>query len=242
MLSLQHPPRGLSHYSGAAPRIVSGVLLMAALSFYLLWQQVWLFRSWANVFEGLGRWFGHDVRVALSREGWLSELAVVVRLPEGVASASYGALWLVGVAAALFALSWALPTQRVPARYSLRAIGLVLGLPALGYWVLGHNPSINAEAQVASVFRSGFWFLVVMPWLYALTAFTLPGNLARRLMVVLLAMLYFFYLVPVLALTHWQVLQWVGAAAAAPLNVLLSVLLMSVHVMSFYGLLAAAEE
>lgn len=239
MLALTPPPRGLRHYENAAPRVLSGWLLMMALSAYLFWQQIWLFRGWSSTFSGLGRWFGHDVNTALSFDGGLQ---VSVRLNGAVPTVSEGPWWLLGIAAAVFLGSWLVSAQRVPARYSMRALGIVLGLPALGFFLLGHRPDLDAEAHVAQVFKVGYWFMVLLPIIYGMTAFTLPGNLGRRVLGVLLALLYFYYSVPVLALVHWQLLLWLGEAAAAPLNVLLTVLLMSVHLMAFYGLLAAVEE
>lgn len=239
MLALTPPPRGLRHYEQAAPRVLSGWLLMAALSAYLFWQQIWLFRGWSNLFSGLGRWFGLDVGVALSFE---NGLFTSVSLKGQVPTVAEGSVWLLAIALAMFAGSWMVNAQRVPARYGLRALALVLALPALGFLALGHRPDLDAEAHVAHVFKVGYWFLLLLPIIYGMTAFTLPGNLGRRTLGVLMAMLYFYYSVPVLALVHWQLLMWLGEAAAAPLNVLLTVLLMSVHMMAFYGLLAAVEE
>ncbi len=239
MLALKQPPRGLGHYENSAPQVISGSLLMVMLSSYLLWQDILIFSSWAELFEGLCQLFGVDGSVALSREGGV---AVSVRLPSGLPSMWFSGWLAVGVSAAAALASFIINANNVPGRYALRALALILGLPALGYLGLGIEPGLNVEAHVANVFRLGFWFIVLIPLVFAATGFVLPGNLARKAVWTLVAMLYFYTNVPVLALLHWQVLTLAGPAWAPALNVLLTVLLMSFHLVAFYGLVASTED
>lgn len=241
-LPLRPAPRGLAHIEDPVPRLVAGTVLTVAMSAYIAWQQVWLFRAWSELFAGLGDWFGLEVSVTLSNSASLSGLAVVVgtgvALP-GIHLSAFGALAL-GVA--LWLASGALSPERVPHRYGLRAVALIVALPAAGFWALGIDPQLNVAAHVAQVFRMGYWFVLATPVLFAVTGFVLPGNLAKKTLWTLAALLYFFTSTPVLALLHLQVLALAGAAFAPAMNVLFLVLLMSLHLVAFYSLVASCED
>lgn len=239
MLALKQPPRGLGHYENSAPQVISGILLMVMLSGYMLWQDTLLFASWAEVFEGLAWLFGVDATVALSRD---FGVAVSVSVPSQLPDMLFSGIAALVVSSAALAGSFVVRAENVPARYALRAFALILGLPALGYLALGIEPDMNVEAHVANIFRLGYWFLVLIPLVYAVTGFVLPGNLARKAVWTLIALLYFYTNIPVLALLHWQVLTLAGPAWAPFLNVLFTVLLMSFHLVAFYGLVASTED
>lgn len=241
-LPLKPAPRGLAHIEDPLPRVVTGAVLALAMSSYIAWQQVGLFRSWSQLFEGLGAWFGLKVSVTLSNAPALDELAVVVGAQATLPSTHLSALGAMALGVVLWLVSSALAAERVPARYGLRALALVVGLPAAGFWALGLDPELNVQAHVAQVFRMGYWFILVTPVLFALTGFVLPGNVAKKVLWTLAALLYFFTSVPVLALLHLQVLTLAGAAFAPSLNVLFMVLVMSLHLVAFYSLVASCED
>jgi hypothetical protein len=212
---------------------------MGALGLYILWQQAWLFRNWALMFEGLGRWFGLEVALAMSAQPYL---ATTVQAPLALSSPAISVFLAAASAAGLWALSSLLDEQRMPARYFLRGLALVVGLPALGFWALGVAPEVDTAAHVGRVFQIGYWFLLAVPVLWAAAAFVLPGSAAKKALWALVALLYFFFSVPLLALVHLAALVTLGAAWVPALNALGLVLLLSVHLISFYSLAVASQD
>lgn len=233
-------PRGLRHYEGAAPRVLAGVLSMGALSLYLWWQDPWLLAGWAVLFEAFAAFLGWgSVTLAVSSA---DGVAATLSGAPGAATGAYTSITALMGAFGLVVLSVLMNKESVPQRYGLRAIALILGTPALGYFVLGIDPQLDVASHVSQLFRIGYWLLLVMPVLYALTGMVLPGNVFRRSAWVLLALLYTYITIPVLGALHMTVLSLLGFAWAPLLNLLLGVLLLSVHVICFYGLIAATSE
>lgn len=239
MFNLKVAPRGLTHFEGASPQVASGFLLMLAFTFYLLWQDILVFRTWAELYTGVAAWFGVESTVTLSRG---DQLYAVVTAPATMPSMLFSEYTAMGTAYLLFAGSYLLHTNNVPGRYGLRALALILGLPALGYFGLKIDPELDLEAHLSQVFKMGYWFMALTPVLFGVTGFVLPGNVAKKAVLAALAVLYFFFSVPLLALFHLQVLTTLGTAWAPFLNVVFTVFLMSLHLVAFYGLVASAED
>lgn len=238
MLTPIAPHRGLTHIEGALPRIASGVLLMAALTCWLYSQNRHLFLGWSDLMAWVSALSGAPATVTLSLQ---DTLAIVVTAPQAVMPMTQS-IWVVLALAAISAVSsFLLPPVRLPARYFLRVLAIVLALPALGYFAVAHPAPFDLENHVAQVFRLGYWFLLVMPVIFAVTGFILPGNLARRFAVVVVALLFTYVTVPILALLHLHALLLAGPAIAPALNVFFGILMLSVELIAFYGLLASQE-
>jgi hypothetical protein len=238
MLTPIAPHRGLSHIEGALPRITGGVLLMLATTCWLYSQSVLMFRGWTDVMAGLSAAFGVPTSVAMSVQGGL---AAVVHAPHAVMPMMQSVWIVLGLAAASTVASFLLPAVRLPARYFLRVLAIVLALPALGYFLVDQPAAFNLENHLAQVFRLGYWFLLTLPVILAITGFILPGNLARRFGTVLLALVFFYFTVPVLALLHLHAILLAGPALVPALNVFFGILLLSIELIAVYGLLASQE-
>lgn len=238
-LESQAQPRGLRHYENASSRVLSGLLLMGALTLWLLWDSHSLFVGWAELFKGLSTWFGVPSQVALS---WGTEVDVTVTAAVPQVAYLDGAVG-VGLAAGLAAgASWLVAPANVPARYMLRALALVLALPLGGLLLPAAGHTLDLEAHLAQGFALGFWFLMATPMMFAATCYVLPGNVLARTWWVLLCVLYLYLTVPVLAMLHLYVLAVFGGAWAPLMSVLLSVLVLSFEFIAFYGLAASVEE
>jgi hypothetical protein len=238
MLSPIAPHRGLSHITGALPRVIGGMLLMLATSCWLFSQSLLMFRGWADIMAGLSAASGVPTTVSLSLPGGL---AAVVRAPHALLAMTES-IWIVlALAGAALIGSFLLPAARLPARYFLRVVAIVLALPALGYFVISQPAKFDLENHIAQVFRLGYWFVLTMPVILAVTAFILPGNLARRFGTVVIALLFFYLTVPVLALLHLHVILLAGPAIVPALNVFFGILMLSIELIAFYGLLASHE-
>lgn len=232
------PPRGLAHVTGALPRVLSGMLLMVATSCWLYSQSLSIFRGWAVLVQGLSTLFGMPVSFTMSFQG---TLAAVVQAPYLVMDMQQSTLIAIALAVGCLALSFALPAARVPARYFLRVVAVVLALPACGYLLVEKPQAFDLENHMAQLFKMGYWFVLVVPLVYAVTAFILPGNLARRFPLVLLAVLFFYVSVPILALLHMHAVLLAGPAIAPALSVFFGILILSIELIAFYGLLASQE-
>lgn len=238
-LTLKAPPRGLVHFKGAGPQTLAGVLIALAISGYLLWQDLALFQAWADLFSGLASLGGLQAGVALSRA---PDLLANVQSSYQPAAMGWSVATALGCAALLWASSLLLHKDSVPGIYGLRALALVLALPAAGYLVTGSQPDLGVNAHVAGVFKLGYWTMVLAPVIFAITGFTLPGNVAKKVGWLVLCELYFTLSVPLLALLHLEVLRLLGLAWAPLLNTGFSVLLLSVHVIAFYSLIASTQD
>lgn len=236
----QGAPRGLAHYACAGPKVFAGVTLSLAVSVFLLWQDLWLFRGWSELFYGLGGYFGFGaVEVVLSRDPAL--LANVVTT-QSVPGMPWSTALAGGLGVVLWLISSVLRKMSLPAVYLIRALSLIIGLPAMGALALGYEPKLDLSAHLAGLFKLGYWFVVCTPAVMALTAFTLPGNLVKKWAILLLAVSYFYVFIPILALFHLMVLHLLGAAFLPALNVLFSVIVLSAQLVAFYGWMASVEE
>ncbi|EAO7713780.1 hypothetical protein NU118_003283 [Salmonella enterica] len=239
MVAYYSPMRGLRHYDARnLPAILSGAVLMAGLCAWLVWQEIWIFYGWRLIFSGLGEWLGSRTDVVLSHT---DALAVVVSVPPPGVSVDES-LWRTGLSGAiLLAVSCLVPGRNVPLRYLLRAVFFVLALPLAGYLLWGDARPVDPSVHLAGVFRQGYWFVVLTPVFFALTAFTLPGNLVLRLGWVMLAEMYLVLIIPVIALCHWLVWLYFGPLVLPALNTLGTLLLLSCYLIAFYGLAASVE-
>lgn len=232
--------RGLRHHgSRHLPVIVSGMMLMGGLSFWLLWQDIWLFRTWSLVFSGLGTWAGIPLGVALSHDNGLQ---VTVSAPEVMASSAGQIYGVATIALVLFGVSFIVPARNVPCRYLLRGGCLVLGLSVAGYWFADEKKMVDISAYLAMIFRLGYGFIILAPLFFAVMAFTLPGNLVLRLGWVLLAELYLIAILPALTLGHLLLLLWAGPVIMPVTGGLGTIFLLSSWLIAFYGLAASVEE
>jgi hypothetical protein len=240
MLQPIAPSRGLSHISGALPRILSGFLIMFATAVWLYSQNLLMFRGWSDVMAGLSAVSGVPSTITMSM-ALPGGLATVVHAPYTVLP-MLQSIWIVlALAAGCLVASFVLAPVRLPARYFLRVLAVVLALPALGYFVIDHPATFDLENHIAQVFRLGYWFMLVMPVIYAVTGFILPGNMARRFGIVVLAVTFTYLTVPVLALLHLHAILLAGPAIVPTLNVFFGILILSVELIAFYGLLASQE-
>lgn len=239
MLAMSPAPRGLRDFRSNLPQTLAGVAVMFGLAALLWFNESLLFSFWRETFHFVGSVFGFNVHAVFSH---IESFLVQVSLDDNGLPAMQLSCTLALVFGVLAYLgSYLLSKESVPGRYALRTLGVLAGAPAVGYLLLQYAPALNMQAHVAQVFKLGYWFMLQMPILYALTAFVLPGSLVRKVGWVLLAMAYAAVTTPVLALFHWQVLQLLGAAWLPLLNVLFTVLLMSMHLICFYGLLASED-
>ncbi len=236
MITPLSPPRGLRHYANAGPSVFSGLLAMCLLSAWLFSQSLNIFQGWNSLAHGLSLLAGSPLEVVMSLKGGL---AVVVALQGDMPDWSTSIFWCLGIAAVLLGLSFGVDKGNVPAKYLLRTFAVILALPCLGLISYGNVTVFDAEAHISTVFQTGYWFLVFTPIFYAATAFVLPGNFVYRAFFVLLAVGYFYLLVPVLALFHYHLLLLVGPAASPLLSVVFNVLLFSVEFIAFYGVIAS---
>lgn len=236
---LSTPYRPLTHVAPDPWRSAALWLAMLGLSAYVWSQDVWLFYSWTSLFEGLSRWLGWSGQLAMSSAGGL---VVNVTLPVEPANLLFSLGSALGSAAVLWALSYALPKVRVEAIYSVRALSLLLGLPALGYLALNAAPPFTLVEQVAGLFKMGYWAILFTPVLYALTLLVLPGNFMARVLGVVLVQVYQVLTIPVLALFHATVLTLLGMAWAPFMNILFGILMVSIHWIAFYGWMASFKD
>lgn len=239
MLSLKRPHRGLTHYENSLPSVTAGILMSLALSAYLYWQDLTIFQAWSSLFAGLGALGGFDVSVVLSNKG---QLLANVSAQVALQSMQVSALIAMSAGVGSWFASYVLAKDNVPGRYGLRAIALVTALPAFGYFVLGFEPEIELNGYLAELFNLGYWFMIGMPMVFALTCFTLPGNFVQKMSYLVLAELHLLIGVPLLALFHLQVLTYLGGAFVPALNTVFTVLILSIHLVAFYGLMASADE
>jgi hypothetical protein len=231
-------PRALAHFKGATAPVAAGWLLCGGLLAYLFTQNIAIFQFWSMLFAALTEAAGVPSQVAVSHTGVLLVNVVTnTALPPVTQSATGAAL----LAAALFGLSFVPRTENVPARYALRAASLVLGVPGVGYLLAGGAPPLDIARHLSQVFQTGYWFVLLAPVLYALTAFVLPGNVARRMGYVLVAIAYLVLTVPMLALLHLVVLTTAGIAWLPLLNIGFTVLVLSFEFIAFYGLIASVD-
>jgi hypothetical protein len=212
---------------------------MLALSATLYSQSGHIFIGWTLVMDGLSTALGTPVSVTMSTKGGLAAVIQTAATPLEI---SRSLIVVMMLAALSFAASFALPATSVPARYLLRTLSVVLALPLLGAAAMESVDPLNIESHLAQVFKLGFWFLVMMPCIFAVIAFILPGNLAKKLLIVLVAVGYFYFSVPVLALFHLHALVLLGQAVVPALNVFFTILMLSVQLIAFYGVLASQPE
>lgn len=234
------PLRGLQHYDAKnLPYVICGIVLMSGLCAWLVWQEIWIFYSWRLIFSGLGEWLGYQTDVVLSHTDTLS---VVVSVPHSNVSVddSLWRSWLLG--GVLLAASFFLPARYVPLRYLLRALFFILTLPIIGYLLWGTDRHIDISSHLAGVFQQGYWFIIMTPVFFSLTAFTLPGNLVLRLGWVILTEVYFLLIIPIIALFHWLILLYIGPLVSPVLNTLGTILLLSCYLIAFFGVAASVEE
>ncbi|EAY4988073.1 hypothetical protein JV07_09865 [Salmonella enterica] len=231
--------RGLRHYdSHHLPVVLSGILLMTGLCVWILWQDIWIFYSWRLIFNGLGEWSGNTLDVVLSRENILN---VTVDVPSLTVSAEESLGRVITAGLFCLGLSFLVPARHIPCRYILRTLCVMLFLSAGGGILFRENINPDINSYIATVFHTGFWFIVLAPLFFALMAFTLPGNLVLRLGWVLLSELYLILIVPVTALCHWLILIWGGPLLLPVTGCLGTVFLFSFYLTAFYGVAASVE-
>lgn len=232
------PVRGYVHYASAGPRVLAGMALMTALAAYLFDQSAAIFRLWSMMFEALTRATGVASSIVMSvKGGLLANVKVGVLATTGPSQA----LMTAALGGALLFLSLCLPRNRVPARYGLAALGIVLAVPAAIQAWLSLPVQFDLASQVAFVFKTGYWFVLATPLVLALTAFVLPGNLVARALLAAAAVTYLVLTVPLLALLHLHVLVWLGVAWLPLLNLGFTVLVLSFIFICFYGLMASVR-
>lgn len=230
-------PRGLVHFDGALPKLISAVLLVAGMVAWLNHETLNLFRGWSLFFDTFSGWTGMPASVVMSRN---PELLANIGLPPGM-DIGQGLMGALAAGGLMLAASFAIPPANVPARYALRAVAFFVVVPALVSLVTGISFKTDAATHVADVFRAGYWFMLVAPVVFGLAGFILPGNLARRATLVVLALAYFYLTIPLLALFHLHVLALLGFAWAPLLNIVGKIFLFSFILIAFYGLIASAE-
>lgn len=229
-------PRGLRHYQDAAPSVFSGMLLMLSLSIWLWSQSLSIFDSWSSLTHGISLLVGEPLEVTMSLKGGL---AAVVDAKAVLPDWTLSSLMTVLFALALIGGSFLLSPEKLPLRYLLRTISVVLLLPIAGLVLYGNVTVLDTEAHLSTIFQTGYWFLVLLPIFYAATAFVLPGNFVFKLIYVLIALAYFFLFVPVLALFHYYSLILFGPAITPFLSVFFNVLIFSIEFIAFYGVIAS---
>lgn len=184
----------------------------------------------------LGHIFGTPISVVLSNN---AELLVVVTTASGTVPLERSAALVIAAGTGCIGGSFLLPAKSVPSRYFLRALAVVFILPALGFLGGGVREAFYLQAHLAQVFKLGYWFLVVSPAFFAVTGFLLPGNMVSKCAVVLCATGYLYLTVPLLALLHLHLILLMGPAIAPALNTFLSILVLSIAFIAFYGVLAS---
>nr|WP_240726655.1 hypothetical protein [Escherichia coli] len=144
--------RGLRHYDARnLPVILSGIVLMAGLCAWLLWQDIWIFYSWRLIFSGLGDWTGNVLDVVISRKNALS---VTVTSPLLSVSPAESMLRIFTGALILSGLSFLVPSRYVPFRYFLRMSGLILFLSSGGSLLIKDAEYPDINAYLATIFMS----------------------------------------------------------------------------------------
>jgi hypothetical protein len=209
---------------------------MAAMSIWLWTQRLDLFEGWADLTSALGTLFNLPISLVMSENG---PLLATVHAGGDIPSLQYSAVAIVAISVAAIVGSYLIPVSKVPARYFLRTVGAVLLLPLLGYGLLGGELKMGLDAHLASVFKTGYWFMVLMPLFFGITGFVLPGNLVYKTLVTLAALFYFYCLVPVVGLFHYQMILSFGYLITPFLSVFFGVLLFSLEMVAFYGVLAS---
>ncbi|ECP1951343.1 hypothetical protein CJR81_004109 [Salmonella enterica subsp. enterica serovar Javiana] len=234
------PMRGLQHYDAKnLPYVICGMVLMSGLCAWLVWQEIWIFYSWRLIFCGLGKWLGYQTDVVLSHT---DTLLVLVNVPHSNVSVG-DSMWRSGLLGGiLLAASFLLPWRYMPLRYLLRTLFFIMALSLIGYLLWGADRKIDNDVVLAEVFCQGYWFVVITPIFFALTAFTLPGNLVLRLGWVMLSEVYFLLIIPIVALFHWLFLSYFGPLVSPVLNTLGTLLLLSCYLIAFFGVAASVEE
>lgn len=227
--------RGFVHLTGETPRILSGFLMMAYLSYWLWAQSLSLFTGWSVIAQGLST-AGAPLRVTLSNVG---TFLVTVKAVSPTLSMGQSILLMTGLGVVFGGLSMGVSPLKVPLRYFLRTLAVVVVLPAVGYWISSGTAPLDVEAHLAQVFKTGYWFLVVSPLLFAITGYVLPGSVSRKIGVSLVSTFYLYLTIPILALLHYHVILLMGPASVAVLNVFFTTLILSFEFISFYGVLAS---
>lgn len=244
MLGLTTAPRGLTHFPNMRMHLLQSALIVIAFAAFVFLQEGAVLSAWATLYQWLSAAAGLPGEVTLSG---CSMTNIMCHAPTAVQGAALPvqtqARTLVGiaVAAALLLSSFCVNPLKVPLRYGLRIFATFIGVPALLLLVIPQEFTASAPAHLGQVLQTGYLFLLFMPLVLGLTGFIFPGALVKKAGVVLVAMAYFFVLVPVLTVLHLVLLHALGLAFLPFLNVFGTTLLFSFELMAFYGVLAAQD-
>ncbi|MES2207876.1 MAG: hypothetical protein V4525_13915 [Pseudomonadota bacterium] len=115
-----------------------------------------------------------------------------------------GTTWLLHLAAtiSLLLVSLWLPDRFIPICYLLRAVVFVHA-SALIYFVISPGTfSFDQETYVRDVFISMILFMLIIPWLLALTYYVFPFQVLHKIGFTFLILIYFSILTPIQSLMH----------------------------------------